>query len=167
MALEKPKETQLVVFQLTAEEYGVPITQVEEIIHIPEITHIPNMPHFIEGIINLRGRIIPIVDLQKRFKLEQKVRDEKSRIIIGEIAMSPDRQEIQSVGLIVNGVTEVLRIPHELIEPIPPTISYIDTQYLDGVAKLEGRLVILLDLRKVLTELEKEALKQAGITADK
>ncbi len=156
----KIKETQLVVFQLGTEEYGVPITQVEEIIRIPEITRIPNMPHFIEGVINLRGRIIPIVDLRKRFKLEQKVRDEKSRIIIGEITMSPDRQETQSVGLIVDGVTEVLRIPQELIEPIPPTISYIDTRYLDGVAKLEKRLVILLDLYKVLTELEKETLKE-------
>lgn len=156
----KTNEIQLVVFQLSTEEYGVPITQIEEIIRIPEITRIPNMPNFIEGLVNLRGRIIPIVDLRRRFKLEEKSRNEENRIIIGRI-------EEQSVGLIVDSVAEVLRASREMIEPIPPTISYIDTQYLNGVVKLENRLVILLDLHKILTELEKETLKQTRITADK
>lgn len=158
------KETQLVAFQLSTEEYGVPIIQVEEIIRLPEITRIPNMPNFIEGVINLRGRIIPVVDLRKRFKLEEKEKDEKSRIIIGRITVSPEKQEEQSVGLIVDSVTEVLRVNKEMIEPIPPTISYIDTQYLHGVVKLENRLIILLDLPKVLTELEKETLKAQMVT---
>ncbi|HCJ66144.1 MAG TPA: chemotaxis protein CheW [Elusimicrobia bacterium] len=153
------KETQLVVFQLSTEEYGVPIIQVEEIIRIPGITRIPNMPNFIEGVINLRGRIIPIVDLRRRFKLEEKGRNEESRIIIGKIAVTIEKQEEQSVGLIVDSVTEVLRVNKEMVEPIPPTISYIDMQYLNGVVKLENRLIILLDLSKVLTELEKETLK--------
>ncbi len=153
------EETQLVVFQLSNEEYGVPIIQVEEIIRIPGITRIPNMPGFIEGVINLRGRIIPIVDLRRRFKLEEKARGEENRIIIGRITGVIEKQEEQSAGLIVDSVTEVLRINKGMIEAIPPTISYIDTQYLNGVVKLENRLVILLDLPKVLTELEKETLK--------
>lgn len=152
-------EKQLVAFQVSTEEYGIPIIQVGEIIRIPEITRIPNMPNFIEGMINLRGRIIPIVDLRKRFKLPEKVRDEKSRIIVSRIAISTEKQEEQDIGLIVDNVTEVLRVNKEMIDPIPPTISYIDTQYLDGVVKLENRLIILLDLHKVLTELEKETLK--------
>jgi len=161
------KETQLVVFQLSTEEYGVPIIQVEEIIRISEITRIPNMPNFIEGVINLRGRIIPIVDLRKRFRLEEKERDERSRIIIGRIAGAGEKQEEQSVGLIVDSVAEVLWVSKEMIEPIPLTISYIDTQYLDGVVKLESRLIILLELSKVLTELEKETLKQTRITTSR
>lgn len=157
---------QLVVFQLSTEEYGIPITQVEEIIRIPEITRIPNMPNFIEGVINLRGQIIPVVDLRRRFKLEEKERDERSRVIVGRIAASLERQEEQSVGLIVDSVAEVLRVSKDAIEPIPPAISYIDTQYLSGVVKLENRLIILLDLPKVLTELEKETLK-TQMSADK
>lgn len=163
----KSNEIQLVVFQLSTEEYGVPIIQVEEIVRIPEITHIPNMPDFIEGVINLRGRIIPIVDLRCRFKLEEKLRDERSRIIVGRIVVSTEKQEEQNIGLIVDSVAEVLRVSKEIIEPIPPTISYIDTQYLNGVVKLENRIVILLDLPRVLTELEKETLKQTRIATDK
>ncbi|HBB66277.1 MAG: chemotaxis protein CheW [Elusimicrobia bacterium GWA2_56_46] len=148
MAENKTGIQQLVVFSLSSEEYGVPITQIQEIIRLPEITRIPGMPGFIEGVINLRGRIIPVIDLRGRFGLEQKERTEKNRIVVADAGG-------QTVGLVVDGVSEVLQISGEQIDPIPPSMSSIDSEYLSGVAKIDKLLVILLDLAKLLNDLEK------------
>lgn len=155
MAQEKRKEEviQLVVTSLAREEYGIPIMQVQEIIKIPEITHIPNMPDFIEGVMNLRGKIVPIIDLRRRFNLERKSYTDDTRIVVSNVAA-------HSVGLIVDSVSEVIRLSSDVIDPIPPTISHIGTEYLNGVGKLESRLVILLNLEKILNDIEKTSLKK-------
>ncbi len=163
MTEEKNKTAQrqqLVVFNLSSEEYAVTITQVQEIIRLPEITRVPNMPNFVEGVINLRGKIIPVIDLRKRFNLQIGEHTDKNRIIVADAAG-------QTIGLIVDGVSEVITLSNEQIDPIPPTIASIDTEYLQGVGKLEKRLVILLDLKKVLTDIEKAAIKKIEETQQK
>ena len=144
---------QLVVFSLASEEYGVAITQVQEIIRQPDITRIPGMPDFIEGVINLRGRIIPVIDLRKRFGLEQKASNDKTRVVVADASS-------QTIGLVVDSVSEVVNLPKDQVDPIPPTIASIDAEYLSGVGKLEKRIVILLDLGKLLGDLEKVAIDE-------
>jgi len=147
------EQVQMVVTSLSNEEYGIPIMQVQEIIKIPEITRIPNMPDFIEGVINLRGKIVPVIDLRKRFNLQQHQHSEDTRIVVSTI-------ETNSVGLIVDSVSEVIRLSSSVIDPIPPAISHIGTEYLNGVGKLDSRLIILLNLEKILSDLEKSSLKR-------
>jgi purine-binding chemotaxis protein CheW len=136
---------QLVVFELGGEEFGVEIMNVQEIIRMPEMTQIPQSPDFVEGVINLRGRIIVVVNLSKRFNLQSRVADESSRIIVVEIGNSV-------VGMIVDSVNEVLRIPISSVEPAPELVmSKVSRNYLKGVGKIDKRLLILLDLGRVLT----------------
>lgn len=144
---------QLVVAKLAQEEYGIPITQVQEIIKIPEITRIPNMPDFIEGVINLRGKIIPVVDLRKRFGLEIKQKDDEARIVITNIGG-------QFVGLTADSVSEVIRLTSEQIVPVPAIISRINSEYLNGVGKIDKRIIIMLNLEKILNTIEKTVLKK-------
>ena len=143
---------QLVSFKLKQEEFGVNILQVQEIIRMQEITNVPNAPQFVEGVINLRGRVIPIVDLRKRFGLETKEHSNATRIIVVMIG------EVQ-VGLIVDEVSEVLRISEDTVEPPPPIVAGIESDYIKGVGKLEDRLLILLDLNKILSVEEKQSLQ--------
>ena len=151
---------QLVVFNLANEEYGVAITQVQEIIRQPEITRIPGMPDFIEGVINLRGRIIPVIDLRKRFGLQHKEASDSTRIVVADASG-------QTIGLVVDSVSEVINLPKEQIDPIPPSIASIDAEYLSGVGKLEKRIVILLDLAKLLSDLEKVSIEELGKKQEK
>jgi purine-binding chemotaxis protein CheW len=147
------EEIQLVVFRLGAEEYGVPITQVQEIIRLVTPTRIPNVPDFLEGVINLRGNVLPVIDLKKRFGLGSSEYTDEARIVVVEIAG-------HTVGVIVDFVSEVLRLPMSSIEPPPPIIAGITAEYLRGVGKLDDRLLILLDLNKILTEFEKAQLEE-------
>lgn len=141
---------QMVVFQLGGEEFGVEIMKVQEIIRMPEITQIPQSPDFVEGVINLRGRIIVVINLDKRFNLTSKEIDEHSRIIVVEIGENV-------VGMIVDSVNEVLRIPVSSVDPAPELImSNISKEYITGVGKMDNRLLIFLDLAKVLDKKEVE-----------
>ncbi|MDH7577919.1 MAG: chemotaxis protein CheW [Bacillota bacterium] len=149
-------EIQLVIFRLGAEEYGVPITQVQEINRLTTPTKIPKAPAFVEGVINLRGKVLPVIDLKKRFGLEGTVYTDEARIVVVEIAG-------HTVGVIVDVVSEVLRLPLSSIEPPPAVIAGITADYLRGVGKLDDRLLILLDLNKILTESEQN---QLGETAE-
>jgi purine-binding chemotaxis protein CheW len=125
-----------------------------------DITKVPGAPPFVEGIINLRGNVIPVVDLRKRFALEVSERNRDNRILVVDIGG-------QDIGVVVDAVTEVLRIASDSVEPPSAVITTADSVYLLGIVKLEGRLVILLDLEKVLTETEKNALTEtAAIAAD-
>lgn len=146
------EELQLVIFRLAKEEYGLPITKVQEINRLVPITKLPQTPTFMEGIINLRGRIIPVIDLRKRFSLSADEQSEDNRIIIVEV-------NGQTVGIIVDAVTEVVRLAGASVEPPPPTFI-LDAQYIHGVGKLEERLLILLDIDKILTSQEEIMLKQ-------
>lgn len=147
------EEIQLVTFRLRDEEFGVDISQVREIVRMMAITHIPEAPGFIEGVINLRGQVIAVIDLAKQFGLTPKEKLEKTdRIVVVEVGE-------QTVGMIVDEVPEVLRIAKENIDPTPELIqTEIKKDYIKGVGKIGERLLILLDLNKVLAPHEVEQL---------
>ena len=142
---------QLVVFRLANEDDGVDIGAVRTIIRMQEITEIPRSPEFVEGVINLRGSIIPVIDLRKRFGLPAEDSTKASRIVVVESAG-------QMIGMVVDAVAETLRLPADAIEPPSPIIASVDAEYLRGVGKQDNRLVILLDLSKVLTSKETDTL---------
>ncbi|MNK72860.1 Chemotaxis protein CheW [compost metagenome] len=143
---------QLVSFNLDTEEFGVDIGAVQEIVRMPEITKVPRSPDFVEGVVNLRGKIIPVVDLRKRFRLPLGEATKSTRIIIVTIGG-------KTVGMIVDGVSEVLRLDAASVEPPPEMVTTaIDSAFLKGIAKLEGRLLILLDLELILNQDETRAL---------
>ncbi len=148
-------EKQLVVFQLAAELYGVEISRVHEIIRLQSVTRVPRAPAFVEGVINLRGKVIPVVDLGRRFGLPLGEHSRASRIVVVEIGD-------QVVGIIVDAVSEVLRVNTSIVEPPSPVVAGIDSEYLEGIAKLPDRLVILLDLDRVLAKEERRALELAA-----
>ena len=118
-----------------------------------DITRVPRAPDFVEGIINLRGKVIPIIDIRKRFNMELAEQDKNTRIVVVDIAG-------QVMGMVVDSVSEVLRIPASTIEPTPEVVNSIDSDYIRGVAKLEDRLLIYLDLSKILSGEERKTLAQ-------
>lgn len=134
---------QLVSFNIGSEEFGVDILKVQEINRMVEITRVPQAPNYVEGVINLRGKVIPIVDLRKRFNLEVKEYDKNTRIVVVDISGN-------IMGMVVDSVSEVLRLPANTIEPPPEIVANINSEYIKGVAKLEDRLLIFLDLSKVI-----------------
>ncbi|MCA1986306.1 MAG: chemotaxis protein CheW [Desulfovibrio sp.] len=142
---------QLVTFRVASEEFGIDILSVQEIIRTMEITKVPRAPMIVEGVINLRGKVIPIIDLRKKFGLESKPHDSKTRIIVVDLRG-------MVVGFVVDEVSEVLRIPSSTVEPPPAIVSGIDSEYIDGVGKIEDRLLILLDLDRLLTRDEQQGL---------
>lgn len=146
------EELQLVSFNLDSEEFGVDIGVVQEIVRMPEITKVPRSPEFVEGVVNLRGKIIPVVDLRKRFGLPVTEATKSTRIIV--VAVTG-----RTIGMIVDGVSEVMRISSDAVEPTPEMVaSSVDATYLKGIAKLDGRLLILLDLNLVLSSDETRQL---------
>jgi purine-binding chemotaxis protein CheW len=144
---------QLVSFVIENEEFGIDILKVEEIIRLISITKIPNAPDFVEGVVNLRGRVIPVIDLRTRLGHSRKEHDNNTRVIVVNVSGV-------TLGFIVDSVKEVLRIPKSITEPPPSITTSIDTEYITAVGKLENRLLILLDLEKVLNLKEKEALNE-------
>lgn len=146
-------EYQFVVFKLGNEEYGVPITQVKEINRLTSATKVPRSPMFVEGIINLRGQIIPIIDMKKRFDLPLTEYTGDARIIVIQVGA-------HTFGVEVDSVSEVLRINSTNIEPAPHIVCSIDSKYITGVAKVGERLLILLDLDKLLSDEEKVQLSE-------
>jgi purine-binding chemotaxis protein CheW len=145
MAEQKPREYQLVVFTIGDEEFGVDISQVREIVRLVQITYLPKAPVFIEGVVNLRGQVLAVIDLSKRIGVTSKERGELTRIVVVEVGEN-------TVGMIVDSVSEVLRLSSEAVEDVP---SLVDTEvpehYIRGVGKLKDRLLVLLDLNKILT----------------
>lgn len=134
---------QLVTFGIGEEEFGIDILKVQEIIRTMAITKVPNSPPYVEGVINLRGKVIPVIDLRSRFNMECKPHDGQTRIIVLEIHK-------MIVGFVVDEVSEVLRIQSNTVEPPPPVVSGIESEYIKGVGKLDDRLLILLDLDKLI-----------------
>ncbi|NOS99861.1 MAG: purine-binding chemotaxis protein CheW [Phycisphaerales bacterium] len=146
---------QIVGFRLADEEYGVDIMRVQEIILLGEITKIPEVPDFICGLINLRGHVIPIVDLRKRFDLPVRDNTEHTRIIVVNV-------KNKTIGMVVDAVNEVLRINAEQIEPPPSSIAGIDHAYIRGLVKFDDKLLILLNIEQILTAEEQERAASAG-----
>ena len=151
-------ERQLVVFDLAGEVYGVNIGTVREIIRMQDITHVPNAPDYVEGVINLRSRIIPIVDLRKRFGVTTKEITPESRIVVVDIAG-------EDIGMMVDAVREVLRINENSIEQASAIVTTSDSYYIQGIANLGERLLILLDLDKVFSLEERPALAKVAEAA--
>jgi purine-binding chemotaxis protein CheW len=146
----------LATFFLSGEEYGVDVRLVQEIIRVTEITQVPRAPGFIKGVINLRGRIIPVVDLKRKLSLgEVEERARQSRIVVVKV-----RERL--VGLLVDGASQVLKVPVSIIEPAPEEVVEIDANFIRGVAKMDRRLIILMDLPKVLALELREAVEAGG-----
>ncbi len=143
---------QLVSFHLADEVYGIEITKVREIILMCDITQVPQTPHYVKGLINLRSTVIPVIDLRARFGLTESELTSESRIMVVNVGN-------KTVGIIVDGVDEVLRISSDQIAPAPPTVASVGNEYLNGLVKLEDALLILLDIDNLLGEEGSEALE--------
>ncbi len=151
------REQQLVVFELSGESYGVDIGAVNTIIRMQQITHVPRAPEFVQGVINLRGSIVPVIDLRTRFGLPAFEETKASRIVVVETGAGV-------MGMIVDAVTETLSLSSDSIEPPASIVTSADSRYLRGVAKFDDRLIIMLDIEKVLAE--SEATTLADISMD-
>jgi purine-binding chemotaxis protein CheW len=148
-------ELQIVVCELADEHYGLDIAKVFEIIRHQPITAVPRSPRFVKGVINLRGRIIPVVDLRERFGMQPAEPTKETRIVVAESAAT-------RVGLIVDSVSEVLLVPSEAVEPTPEVAAGADAEYLRGIANLGDRLVMLLELAGLFGVEDQRALAGAA-----
>jgi purine-binding chemotaxis protein CheW len=149
------KDHQVVGFRIGNETYGVRIGSVREIVRVPEITIVPNAPDIIEGVINLRGKIIPVMDLRKRFGSSGIQPDKKNRILVVEL-------ENKLLGLIVSSASEVLKIPPSEIESPGSVFAEGESSYVTGVGKLKGRLIILLDIARLLRQPEYKKFEEVA-----
>src|ERR1700724_1095574 len=151
------KDLQVVGFRIGNETFGVRIGSVREIVRVPEITAVPSAPETVEGVINLRGKIIPVMDLRKRFGQTEIHPDKKNRLLVVELAN-------KLIGLIVNEASEMLKIPPSEIEAPGNVFAEVEAGYVTGVGKLKGRLIILLDISKLLHRPEYKRLEEAAET---
>lgn len=151
---DEQSEMQIVTFAL-GEQYGVPISQIQEIIRVGNVTMVPNSPSYMDGVINLRGRVLPVLNLRKRLKLEAKDTGKMSRIIVTEV-------KHKTIGLLVDSVSHVIKVSSEHVEAAPEEVLEIDTDYITGVCKIQNSLVILIDLEKLLRR-EKLEIKEVGM----
>ena len=146
------KELHIVGFRIGRETFGVPIALVHEIVRVPEITAVPDSPGYVEGVINLRGKIVSVLDLRKRFGERQIVNTKKNRILVSEVSG-------KMVGLIVDSASEVIKLPESDVQAAPSVFEDGELNYVTGVGKLQGRLIILVDLSKIL---QKGELRRVG-----
>lgn len=146
---EDTQEDKFLTFVLNGEEYGIEIRHVTEIIGIQSITAVPDMPHYIKGVINLRGKVIPVMDVRLRFGLEERAYDDRTCIIVINI-------EEQSVGMIVDRVSEVLDIPKSDVEPPPKVNKAESSRFIKGMGKVDERVKILLNEYQLLFDFNKE-----------
>ena len=144
-ASEGAGSIQLVSFRLAEEEYGIEITKIREIILMGEITQVPQTPHYVKGLINLRSTVIPVIDLRTRFGLPEGELTDESRIMVLHVGT-------RTIGIVVDAVSEVLRVTQDQMAPPPPTVAGLGREYLTGLVKLEERLLIMLDIDKLLSE---------------
>ncbi|MDR2055723.1 MAG: chemotaxis protein CheW [Desulfovibrio sp.] len=142
---------QLVTFRIAEEEFGVDILAVQEIIRLMQITMVPRAPSFIEGVINLRGKVIPVINMRTRFNMTPAEHNNDTRIVVMEFG-----QKI--VGFLVDAVSKVLRIPAATVEEAPPVVVGISSEYIRGVGRLGERLLILLDLDNLLSDMNLDAM---------
>jgi purine-binding chemotaxis protein CheW len=158
--VESSELLQLVSFKIGAEEFGIDILKVNEIIRMMSITKVPNAPSFVDGVVNLRGRVIPVINLRAKLILPRKEYDRNSRIIVVEL-------NTKTIGFIVDEVSEVLRIPVNITEKPPEMVSGINAAYITAIGKLEDRLLILLDLERILGENEGAELNKMADSLEK
>jgi len=152
-------DKQLVIFQLAEEHYGVGIAAVDSIIKLQPITAVPRAPDFVEGVTNLRGKVLPVIDLRKRFELPMADATRETRIVVTDLDHS-------AVGMLVDAVSEVLHVSEDAIEPPSPIMTTVDSSFITGIAKVDERLIILLDLEQVLSPKEKAELQAVAMVGD-
>ncbi len=153
------KEGKYLTFSLENEEYGIGILKIKEIIGMMPVTTIPRTPEFVKGVINLRGKVIPVVDLRLRFKMEPSDYTDRTCIIVVEIE---NQVGMIQIGVVVDSVSEVLNVGSDDIEEAPSFGTKLDTEYILGMAKMDGGVKILLDIDKVLNDEEIAALEKAA-----
>ncbi len=136
-------DNRLVVFKLAGEDYGVNIEQVHTVEKVMPITRVPRAPHFVDGVINLRGEVVPVVNLRKRLGLPEKGIDENTHIVVVVV-------DGQMTGLLVDEISQVLTLPEAAIQPAEQVIGGTRTGYLQGVGKWDDKLIVLMDLKRVL-----------------
>ncbi len=144
-------QDQLISFAMSDEDYGVNIQTVKEVIRNRDINRLPKAPAFVKGVINLRGDVIPIIDLRKRFGMEQVEYNEMTRVIVVEV-------EGRSIGMVVDSVSHVIRLEEGQIEPPPPCVGKVSEEYIKGIGKVEEKLIVLLKIDHVLSTEEKVEL---------
>ncbi|RSD28003.1 chemotaxis protein CheW [Mesobacillus subterraneus] len=144
-------DLKVIVFQLNGKEYAVPVSQVKSIEKIMHITRVPHTNPFVKGVMNLRGVVTPLIDLRVRFGLEEQGYTESTRVIIVSV-------EDKEVGLIVDGANDVIDIPSSMVEPPPEIVGLSAEGFINGVANLDKRLLILIDLAKILDNADENAL---------
>ena len=144
---------QFISFSVGAEEYGLELSRVKEVIRLREITWLPKAPSFVKGIINLRGDVIPLIDLRERFGIESLDQTAQTRVIVVEV-------EERLMGMIVDSASQVVRIPSDQIDPPPPVLGGLSREFITGVGKLEDKLAILLNVDAILIAGEKAALSE-------
>ena len=151
---ESREPLQLVSFHIGDEQFGLDILRVQEIIRVQHLTRVPNSSDFVDGVINLRGSVIPVIGLRKRLGLEQREHDKQTRIMVVEV-------NGEVLGFIVDSVSEVLRIPADTVEP-PPRLAKVERSYVSGVARREDRLLILLDVNRLMSNANQAIAQAAG-----
>lgn len=150
-------QVQLVTFRLGGEEFGLDVFAVHEILRYQEPTPVPRAPAFVEGVMDVRGTLVPVVDLRRRFELSEVQVGDDTRIVVVEFGG-------ERLGLVVDSVTEVMRVPETAIQPPPRYIRGLAAEYVRGIARMEGRLVVLVDMDRILSSEERIALEQAPLT---
>ncbi len=156
--VRKARGGKYLTFRLGNEEYGIGILKVKEIIGMMPITPIPQTPLYVKGVINLRGKVIPVIDLRLRFSMEEAEYTERTCIIVVEVQTATD---FLMIGIVVDAVSEVAQIKEEDIEPTPSFGTSLDTNYILGMAKADNSVKILLDIDQVLTEEELASLEKS------
>lgn len=151
------EEMQYVIFNLNDKEFGINIMKVKEIIPYEKPTYVPNLPDFIEGVLNYRGTVIPLINLKKRFKMENLKTKEDARIIVINLNNN-------DIGFIIDDATQTIKLEVSNIEPLPDVIDTISRRFISGVGKIdENRLLIILNLHNVLTDEEKAKIEEMDI----
>lgn len=149
-------QVQLVTFRLGREEFGLDVFAVHEILRWQEVTPVPRAPAFVEGVIDVRGALVPVVDLRRRFELPDVSTGAETRIVLVEFGG-------ERLGLVVDAVTEVLRVPETALSPPPEYIRGLAAEFVRGIVRLEGRLVVLIDIERILSSQERIALQEAEL----
>jgi len=155
----RSREGKYLTFSLAEEEYGIEILKIKEIIGMMPITAVPRTPEYIKGVLNLRGKVIPVMDLRLRFGMEETEYTERTCIIVVEM---PGQAGTLITGIVVDSVSEVLAIKQEEIEDTPAFGSELNTECILGMAKMEGGVKILLDIERVLVTADVEGIRQAA-----
>ncbi len=148
---------QLISFMVGDEEFGLDILRVKEVIRLREITRLPRSPSFVKGVINLRGDIIPIIDLRDKFGLESREHTSMTRVIVADV-------DGKLVGMVIDAASQVVRVPTGQIDPPPPIIGGLSAEYVRGVGKLDDRLIILINIDRILSNEEKVELQHMATT---